>query len=593
MTFGMTAIEGRVGFTVESVEGTAETNPAFELFMLPGNTPDIHLVEDTKFNRKAWNEPYMRGSDLVVWHTEGETRGLLFAPDNGFPELCEVAYGNNWYSNAVYTLAVQDGTKFDRGDLIFGATSKARAEVAKIDTNTLYLVGVQGAFQNAEDLYDYPGGTDYATNAAGASSAVSGYYGHVLEAVNYVSNTGTVKVAKTATRACISDTMIDFAKYQTSPYTAKKSVYVTVADTATTPVKMNGYLGPACICVVYDQLTAAFTVGKKLSAQTGAGDPRVIGTIIDVVTIDETNGYIFAEQDATATAILDNDVLSDNNGTAGAAVANMGTIPAYLNNACKVYSTPESTTQTWNGDSTSFDQTDTLTYTAMQKIFDQKSVSLFVKNAGDDTMVGIGTKIRNLSFDISHSDFKFDVDWLGRHMKYPTSEPAWPGGMTTRAPFGAAGRAIEINGSSSGLANMLMDMTFGVSFEFNVQKGTTLDLNYPNYLQPISWAATGTANVQWKDNTFMKEYWNNPSGKEPVGGAKTVKLMTFALDNGEHVTGSYPYELSVSINGVISDLTLKREESGYIQPCTLEGMMLSGLANSPVRFVLLDDTSSH
>jgi hypothetical protein len=704
-----TSIESRVGIAVETTEGTAMAEPTIELFMNAGSAPELDLVVDSKIKQKAFNEPYKRNEIRGSWHTEGNLPGLKFSPSNGVPEFLGVGFGNPWYSKLVYkyTVASGAGTSFARGDKVFGRTSLARGEVARVVTDTLWLIGVQGTFVNSEDLLKAPGGIDYTKNAAASSAfgAVSGYYCHKMDAVRNFVNTDTpailttaktsdkdltfkalvngdpgelisitsaetagdnpltisvsgnditinnatsggtatslssailtalnsdpvaslliytaladgsagsgvfgtltktnlvhartpVRVGSVATKACLGDTMVDFSEYGIT--TGKKKIFVTVKDAAATPI--SGWMGMPIMMVTFDTGSAAFTVGQKLSAKTG-GTTDVIGTIVDFVVTDNagwggtTGGYIFVEQDATARAILDNDVLTS--AVSGAGVANVPTIPAYLNNAVKIYNNADSSgsVQSWNGDVATFDETDTLTYNAIQRTFDQKSLSVFVKDAGDNTKVGKGTKIKELSFDITADAFAYNVGLLGRNLEYPTTEPAYPGGLTDSSPFGASARTFEIDGSSAGQAAQVNKARASFTWDFAPGKGVVISENYPTTLQPTTYNIIGTLDVQWKNNAMMKAFWNNPSGSAPAAGTLISKRLSFLLDSGDVVSTGYNKMLSIELLGTIDSATLNRDQDGYIQPTTIEGYMYDSTYTwGPSRFYVYDATATH
>ena len=602
-----TSIEGRVGIAVETTEGTAMTEPTTELFVNAGNAPEIDMVPDNKIKERAYNEPYKRSEILGYYHTEGNLPGLKFSPTNGISEFFEVAFGNDWFSKQVYKIDLETGagTTFKRGDLIFGKTSLARAEVVRVVTDTLWLIGVQGTFDAAgnEDLLNKPGGTDYGFDTKTTTPAfgsVSGYYCHKMDAVRNTSNKGTVSVHTTATQACLMDEMQDFSEFGVA--TGKKKVLVTVKDaTSGTPIPISGWMGAPIMGVKFDAGTATFTVGKKLSAKTGAGVAAVIGDIIgfrvDTGTwgTSDAAGVVFCAMDATARAILDGDTLTDDNGSPGAATANMTGMPAYLNNAVKIYNSPDASgsAQTWNGDVATFDETDTLTYSALQRTFDQKSLSVFVKDAGDLTKVGFGTKVREISFDITAESFNYNVGLLGRSIKYPTSEPAFSG-ITNSSPFGASSRTFELDGASTGQAAQVNRARFSATWDFAPGKGVVISENYPTTLQPTNYNVLGTLDLQWKDNSMMKTWWNNPSGSAPATGTRTSKRISFLLDSGDVVATGYNKMLSIEVLGTIDNATLNRDQDGYIQPVTIEGFMHdSTYVWGPARFYLYDGTATH
>jgi hypothetical protein len=604
-----TSIESRVGIAVETTEGTAMTEPTIELFMNAGSAPELDLVVDNKIKQKAFNEPYKRNEIRGYWHTEGNLPGLKFSPTNGVPQFLGVGFGNPWYNKQVYviTLEAAGGLLFKRGDKIFGKTSKARAEVARVVGDVLWLTGVQGTFDAGgnEDLLTCPGGTDWNTDTLVTTpgfAAISGYYCHKMDAVRSTSNAGVVGVHTTATQACLMDQMQDFSEFGVTNGT-KKKMFVTVKDaTSGTPIPISGWMGAPIMGIKFKTGTATFTVGAKLSAKTGGGGAVVIGDIIgfrvDTGTwAADAAGIVFVAMDATARAVVDADVLTDDHAvTPGAAVADQAAIPAYLNNAVKIYNNADTSgsVQSWNGDVTTFDETDTLTYTAIQRTFDQKSLSVFVKDAGDNTKVGYGTKIKELSFDITADSFAYNVSLLGRNLQYPTTEPAYPGGLTDSSPFGASDRTVEIDGSSSGQAAQVNRARASFTWDFAPGKGVVISENYPTTLQPTTYNIIGTLDVQWKNNAMMKAFWNNPSGNAPASGTLISKRLAFLLDSGDVVTTGYNKILSIELLGTIDSATLNRDQDGYIQPTTIEGYMSdSTYIWGPARFYVFDSTAAY
>lgn len=602
-----TAIESRAGIAVETTEGTAMAEPTVELFINSGSAPSLDLIKDNKIKMKAFNEPYKRNEIQGYWHTEGELPNMKFSPSNGVPEFLKVGFGNPWFSNQVYvvTLEAAGGAQFAKGDLVFGETSKARAEVCRVVGDVLWLIGVQGTFSAGgnENLLHAPSGTDYGTDTlvtTPAFGAVSGYYCHKMNAVRSTSNKGVVSVHTTATQACLCDEMQDFGEYGIT--SGKKKVQVTVSDaTSGTPIKIMGFMGAPIMGIKFDAGSATFTVGKKLSAKTGGGAAAVIGDIIGFrvdsgTWASDAAGIVFCAMDATARAVLDGDVLSDDGTPTGAAVANQTTMPAYLRNAVKIYDIPDASgsAQTWNGDVATFDETDTLTYTAIQRTFDQSSMTVFVKDAGDDTKISTGTKVKEISMDITADSFNYNVSYLGRTLSYPTIEPAYLGGLTDASPYGASSRTFEIDGSSSGQAAQVNKASVSFTWEFSPGKGVVISENYPTTLQPTNYNIIGTMDLQWKNNAMMKAFWNAPSGTAPAAGTLVSKRLSYLLDSGDVVTTGYNKMLSMEILGTIDTATLNRDADGYIQPVTIEGYMAdSTFTFGPARFYLFDSTATH
>jgi len=605
----MDAIEGDVGLAVETTEGTAPISPDLSLFMLKGNTPNLEIVEDQKFARHAFNEKHPRGQDLIRFHAEGDGTGLLFAPDNGIPQQIKAALGTNWISSIVSILPVTDGTKFKRNDVIAGGTSKARAEVVHVDTSTtpdnLWIVDVQGTFSAGEDLLKFVGATpagadDYLADVAALSTntAVTGYYAHRLSAMKFQKQIGTVQINTVATFAAICDPMVDFRKFESK--TGRRRCKIVAKDAAVTgAISIEGWLGEAVMCIGFKTQTVNFTVGKTLSAQTGAGTARVIGVILG--QIDNTaTGTLYVTVSATATPVLDGDVLTDTTApTPGAAVADQPVMPAYLYNACMIYRYNESadTTMTWNGDYTTFDETDVLTYKISQKIFDQTSLAYYVKNAGDIAMVGNGMHIKDMTFNASNKDYTYKSTFVGRTLAYPTTRPAFPGGLTTKAPYGAGSRTLEIDSSlTDPAATYILSANFGITFTISVDKGMTVDQHYPTHLEPNAWGATGSLEVQFRSNSLLRESWGGVSVNGPTPGAKITKRIFMLLENGQDVVTGYKHRLDIGMMGTVDKAAISRADDGYVLPVTLEAVCLtdeSGDFNwAPMQFVLFDGNTS-
>jgi hypothetical protein len=570
------------------------TEPSIELFVNAGSAPELDLTPDTKIKNKAFNEPYKRSEERGYWHTEGNLPGLKFSPSNGIPEFLEVGFGNDWYSGLVYTLAVVDGTAFTRGNIIFGATSLARAEVVRVVTNTLWLTGVQGTFSASEDIYHAPSVTDYGTNTGGGTPQTvrTGYYCHKLDAVRNGSNIGVVRVHTVSAAACLADPMRDFSEWGVS--TGKKKVFVTVKDAVSVPI--SGWMGAPCMKVAFKTGSATFAVGAKL--KIGA---TVIGTITSFTVTSgawtgDAAGYLFVTPDATARAIVDGETLIDDDGSPAAAVADQATIPAYLNNAVMIHNIPDASgsTQAYNGNVTTFAEEGVLTYSAVQRTFDQKSMTVFSKNAGDATQIGTGTKIKEIAFDITSDSYAYNVGILGRNISYPATEPAYPGGITDSAAFGSSARTFEIDGLTTGQAAQVNRARFSATWDFAVAKGQVISENFPTTLQPTTYNIIGTLDLQWKSNAMLKTFWNAPSGTAPAAGTLITKRIAFLLDSGEVVTAGYNKMLSIEVLGTIDSATLNRDADGYIQPVTIEAYMMDDTYLwGPGRFYIFDGTATH
>ena len=600
--FSFSRIEGQVGIAVETTEGTAVRDPTLELFVLKGNAPSLDDVIDKETEIGAYNEPYLRKKMRGTHHVEGELPGVLLAPSNGVPQMLKTAFGNSWYSNLVYVLTVESGggATFSKGDRIFGETSKAVGEVARVVTDTLWLVGVQGTFSNSENIFNIPelfGGTDYGKNVAATSgfAAVTGYYCHKMDGVLYAdsstSNTvelgdsSAIRIYTTATSAMIADFNKDFRPYSVA--SGNRKCICTVKDDA--GVALEGWVGGTVLAVDYDGGTAAFTVGKSLTSGGSA-----VGTIL-AIDGNSTSGTLWV--DAPAIAVVDDAILADNGDPPGAAVANMPNVPAYLYNAVKIFTDRTGSTQSWNGDITTFDETDNMSFCIQQNNFDQESLTVFVKDAGSPTKAARGTKITEFSFNVDGEDYGYTAGLLGRTYGYPTNAPTFPAcNVTTYAPYGAYARTIEIDGSTSGSAGDVIDYNFNASFDFSVDRGTTLNDGYPTFLQPNEWGIVGTLNCQFLDDTLLKKSWGSATATGPISGDRLTATVYVTLDSGEEVVTGYNHTFVVGTLGTITADGLDRAEDGYTLGVTLEGVMMAGgdgNLNAPVRFYLYDSSASH
>lgn len=612
-TFSMEAIEGDVGLAIESVEGTSPISPTISLFMLKGNTPNLEIIEDQKFERHSYNEKHPRGRDLIRYHAEGDGQGLLLAPDNGFPEMVKTAFGVDWRSTAVYVLTVNSIGVLKRNDIITGKTSFARAVVLDADASEtpdrLLLGEVQGTFASAEGIIVYnntttSGGTDLSASvtAAAASALVTGYYAHKMDAVKYQQDIGVVLISTPATFGAICDPLVDFRNLQTT--SGRRRVKVVAKDAATSPISLEGWLGEAIMAIPFTGHTFtadAITVGQTLSAKTDTATARVIGTVIAIDAA--ATGTVWVEcTSATATPVLTGDVLTGTT-TALTAVATLpvGFPRANLFNACRVYRYNESTdiTRTWNGDISTFDETDVITYKAVQKIFDQTSLSYYVKHAGDLAMVGNGMHVKDMTINANNKDYTYQGSFIGRTLSYPTTKPAYPGAMTTHAPYGAGSRTVEVDGSLvDAIASYILNASFNITFDIAIEKGMTIDQHYPTYLQPNGWGATGAIEVQYRNNNLMREAWGGASVNTPTSGTKITKRLFMLLENGEDAVTGYPHRIDIGCCGTIEKSSLSRDADGYVLPVTLEAVNLideiDGDYNwAPLQIILFDATATH
>jgi len=187
-----------------------------------------------------------------------------------------------------------------------------------------------------------------------------------------------------------------------------------------------------------------------------------------------------------------------------------------------------------------------------------------------------------------------DISFLGRTYGYPTNAPVFPGGVTTYAPYGASSKTIELDGSTSGMAGYATDYSFGASFDFSVEKGTTLNDATPTYLQPVDWGITGVINVQWLNNTLLKRSWGATDATAPTAGDRLTSRIFTTLDSGDVIATGYNHMFCVGSMGTVTAESLDRAEDGYMQGITIESvMMVSNFEWGPAQFYIFDATSSY
>jgi hypothetical protein len=92
----------------------------------------------------------------------------------------------------------------------------------------------------------------------------------------------------------------------------------------------------------------------------------------------------------------------------------------------------------------------------------------------------------------------------------------------------------------------------------------------------------------------MKEAWGGSSVTTMTAGPRVTKRMHITLSSGEYIATSYPQQIVIGILGTINQITLTRENTGYVQPITLEGLMLqSGYEWGPVQMWVFSGDSSY
>jgi len=255
--------------------------------------------------------------------------------------------------------------------------------------------------------------------------------------VVYFTNVSTVAALETATHAFISDLMVDFRNAQVT--SGDRRNRVEVVDAAATPIRLSGYIGAACQCVPFNEGTATFTAGKTLTAGGS--------TVGEIIYVDlrsgtwlggDAAGFLWVTPDPTTPIqVADDAVLADDSTPAGAAVANCPTTKANPWNAAYVYDDVDGLTQSWKGDVSSFDNTGTLTYEVVQRLFTSKTLTMFGQLADGRTEYLQSAKIKEIAFPFSNNDDPvMDVSLEGIAKGFCTTEPTFPDVVTTLGEWG-------------------------------------------------------------------------------------------------------------------------------------------------------------
>jgi hypothetical protein len=590
---------GGVGMSLQS-GSSAETIIQKHLKLLYGGDFSILEVPDKQYDKKIDGEPFRRSSAMLASHAQGEVSKLLFAPGNYIEEMIGCYLGNDYVSTPVYTIAVETdgGAAFSQGDLIHGATSKARAKVVKVVGDTLWLCEVQGTFSTGEDLYDAPGGTDYGENvhATPAQTALS-VYAHWNQSVVYFTNVSTVAAMETATHAFISDLMIDFRNAQVT--SGNRRNRVEVVDAAATPIRLSGYIGAACQCVPFDGGTTEFTAGKTLTAGgSTVGEIIYVDLRSGTWVGEDAAGFLWVIPDATTPIpVADGAALAESI-AGGVATSNCPTTNANPWNAAYVYDDVDGSTQSWKGDVSSFDNSDTLTYEVVQRLFTSKTLTMFGQLADGKTEYLQSAKIKEIAFPFSNNDDPvMDVSLEGIAKGFCTIEPTFPDVVTTLGEWGLGldNRAVYVDGSAPSTYTVLSG-DISLSRDFDAERKRSYSSLTPTELLDGDPEIIGKMEATFETDELRQKLWRgDDTATGPEAGAFNTMRLLFDLKSESVITGSVYYEMIIRMFGLI-DPEEKPDKSpeGYTRTVTLTGAMLDSTHKwGPFDIVFIDGETSH
>jgi hypothetical protein len=593
---------GGVGMSLQS--GTsAETIVKKHLKLLDGGDFSILEVPDKQYDKKIDGEPFRRSSAMLASHAAGDISKLLLAPGNYIEEMIGCYLGNSYVSTPVYTvaLATGHGTLLTQGTVVHGETSKARGKVVKVVGDTVWLCEVQGTFLTGEDLYTQPGvvGSDTGANvnATPAHTALS-VYAHWNKSVVYFTNVSTVAALETATHAFISDLMVDFRNAQVT--SGDRRNRVEVVDAAATPIRLSGYIGAACQCVPFNEGTATFTAVKTLTAGGS--------TVGEIIYVDlrsgtwlggDAAGFLWVTPDPTTPIqVADDAVLADDSTPAGAAVANCPTTKANPWNAAYVYDDVDGLTQSWKGDVSSFDNTGTLTYEVVQRLFTSKTLTMFGQLADGRTEYLQSAKIKEIAFPFSNNDDPvMDVSLEGIAKGFCTTEPTFPDVVTTLGEWGlgVSNRAVYVDGSEPSTYTVLSG-DISLSRSFDAERKRSYSSLTPTELLDGDPEIVGKMVATFETDELRQKLWRgDDSSTGPEAGAFNTMRLLFDLKSESVITGSVYYEMIIRMFGLI-DPEEKPDKSpeGYTRTITLTGAMLDSTYKwGPFDIVFIDGETSH
>jgi hypothetical protein len=599
-TFDNLPEEGGVGLSLQS-GSTAETIIQKTIKLLDGANFNITEVVDKRYDRKIDGEPFVRDASMLASHSEGSIDNILMAPGNYIEELIRCYLGNDYVSTQLYTIDVESdgGATFSMGDIIYGNTSEARAKVVKVVGDTLWICEKWGTFQNSEDLYDKPGGTDYGKNTAADvnQTTVTSCYVHWNQAVVYFSNASTVAASKTASYAFVSDLMEDFRRAQVT--SGNRRCRVELVDGSATPIRLSGYIGAACQCVPFDGGTTEFTAGKTLTA-----GGSIVGEIIyvDLVTGtwvgEDAAGYLWVIPDSTTPiSVSDDDALAESV-AGGVAAANCPTTAANPYNAAYVYNDVDGSTQSWNGDVSSADTTTTMTYEVVQRLFYADALTMFAKYGDGDTVAMAGAKITELALPFNNNDDPvLSVSLEGISHAKCTVEPTFPDIVTLKHEWGlgVSNRAVYLDGSAPTDFTVL-EGDISLSRTYDAERKRSYTSLTPTELMEMEPEIAGKAVVTFESDEFRQKAWRGTdSATGPEAGAFQTLRMLFDLKSESLIAGTTYYEAIFGCFGIIEpEEAPDKAKEGYTLPVSLMGTMLDSTYKwGPFEVVFIDGETSH
>jgi hypothetical protein len=581
---------------------SAETIIKKHLKLLDGGEFSIVEVSDKQYDKKIDGEPFRRSSAMLASHAKGDISKLLFAPGNYIEEMIGCYLGNNYVSTPIYTvaLATGHGTLLTQGMVVHGETSKARGKVVKVVDDTVWLCEVIGTFSTGEDLYTAPGVTDTGANvnATPAQTALS-VYAHWNKSVVYFTNVSTVAALETATHAFISDLMVDFREAQVT--SGDRRHRVEVVDAAATPIRLSGYIGTACQCVPFDggESTVEFTAGNTLVA-----GGSTVGVIIYVDLRSgawgtDAAGFLWVTPDPTTPIqVADGAALTESAPGTGAGTANCPTTKANPWNAAYVFDDIDGLTQSWNGDVSSFDNTDTLTYTVVQRLFTSKTLTMFGKYADGKTEYLQSAKVAEIAFPFSNNDDPvMDVSLEGIAKGFCTVEPTLPDVVTTLGEWGlgVSNRAVYIDGSAPSTYTVLSG-DISLSRSYDAERKRSYSSLTPSELMEGDPEIVGKMVATFETDLLRQKAWRgDDTATGPEAGAFNTMRMLFDLKSESIITGTVNYEMIVRMFGLIDpEEKPDKAKEGYTWPVTLTGAMLDSTHKwGPFDIVFIDGETSH
>jgi hypothetical protein len=221
---------------------------------------------------------------------------------------------------------------------------------------------------------------------------------------------------------------------------------------------------------------------------------------------------------------------------------------------------------------------------------------MFGKQAGNKTLKMRGSKISSLALKFSQEQegFLFDAELMGLAHGEATTEPVYPARVTSKLPWGASARTVELDGASTGMAAYVLDGDISLTRDFDKEKSLPLGSSAPADLLETTIEVVGKLRAQFKSNEYLKYAWRGASATSPSVGSTMAKRLAVALTNGETLATSYTYEFAMTMLGIVSVEALDKAPEGYVQPITLTGIMRDSTYNwSPFEVYVIDGSTSH